>query len=164
MVRGRRPTPTHLRVLQGNPQRRPMPKNEIAPRIGAEVPAPPAFLKGYAADEWRERAGELHALGVLTDIDVMIFAAYCQSVARWRLAEEALQRMTDQDRLMNGFIVRRQNGEAGPNPLVAAARRAAVEMLRFASEFGLSPVARARISSGKLGENKPISKFGNLLA
>jgi phage terminase small subunit len=73
--------------------------------------------------------------------------------------------MVDNDKLMNGFVIRRRNGEAGSNPLVRAASRAATEMLRFASEFGMTPVARARIAAGVLGENPlPKSKFGNLLA
>lgn len=163
MIRGRRPTPTNLRLLQGNPQKRAIPKGEMNPRIAEDDPEPPSFLKGYAADEWRSASRELRYLGVLAVIDTMTFAAYCQSVARWRLAEEALQRMVDNDKVMNGFIIKRQNGEAGTNPLVTAARRAAVEMLRFASEFGMTPVARARIASGIVGENK-VSKFGDLLA
>jgi P27 family predicted phage terminase small subunit len=163
MLRGRRPTPTNLRLLQGNPQRRPLPQNELAPLIPSDVPEPPGYLQGYAAAEWRIVARELHRLGVLTVIDTAVLAAYCQSYMRWRLAEEALQRMVDKDPLMNGFVIRRRNGEAGSNPLVHAARRAATEMLRFAGEFGMTPVARARIATGILGENSR-SKFGDLLA
>lgn len=142
-----------------------MPRNEIEPSRASDTPEPPAYLKGYAVDEWRAVARELHRCGVLTVIDTAVLAAYCQAYGRWRLAEEALQRMTDGDKLMNGFIIRRRNGEAGSNPLVRAAQRAATEMLRFASEFGMTPVARARIAAGVLGENPlPKSKFGDLLA
>src|SRR5215472_3626802 len=161
MVKGRRPTPTHLRVLQGNPQHRPLPQNELAPKLDAEVPEAPAYLEGYAAEEWRERATELYRLGILTMIDRPMFAVYCQSYTRWRLAEEALARMVNNDPIMHGFLIRRSNGEAATNPMVLAARRAAQEMLRFASEFGMTPIARARIASGVVGENKGASKFGD---
>jgi len=165
MLRGRKPTPTHLRILQGNPQHRRLPRNEAQPDISDELPAAPSFLHAYAVEEWDRVASELHHLRVLTRVDRGIFAAYCQSYARWRLAEEALARMTVNDGVMNGFIIRRRNGEAGPNPLVGAARRAAHEMLRFAGEFGMTPVARARIAMGLGSEDdRRRSKFGDLLA
>jgi phage terminase small subunit len=41
---------------------KPEPQLEIA----ADVPEPPAFITGYAADEWWRTAPELHRLGSLT--------------------------------------------------------------------------------------------------
>lgn len=40
MTRGRRPTPTHLRLLRGNPQHRPMPKGEPAAARGDALMPP----------------------------------------------------------------------------------------------------------------------------
>jgi phage terminase small subunit len=48
------------------------------------------------------------------------------------------------------------------NPLVKIARGAAADMLRFAAEFGLTPVARSRLSvAGRLSGP---GKFDGLLA
>ena len=55
-------------------------------------------------------------------------------------------------------------GTRGPvvNPLIRVAARAADDMVRYASEFGMTPVARTRIQAGIGAEVK--SKFGDLLA
>ncbi len=156
------PTPTVIKLLRGNPGRRRINRHEPMPACGEAVPEPPDFLAPDARDEWWRVAPELWHLGVLTVLDVNLFGAYCQSYARWRLAEEALQRMVDRDPVMNGFIIRRKDGEAAKNPLVKAARDAARDMIMFAGQFGIGAAARARISAGIAHE--PPSKFGDLLA
>jgi phage terminase small subunit len=83
------PTPTHLKLLRGNAGKRsirPGPMPEIPP----EVPAPPSFLLPAAKDEWWRLSGELHVFGLLSNLDVHVLVAYCQSYARWRQAEETL--------------------------------------------------------------------------
>jgi phage terminase small subunit len=47
------------------------------------------------------------------------------------------------------------------NPLVAIAANAASDMVRYASEFGLTPLARGRIAAG--GGYGPPGKFDGLL-
>ena len=41
-MRGRKPTPTTLKRLRGNPGRRPLPKDEAEPPVSERVPRPPA--------------------------------------------------------------------------------------------------------------------------
>jgi phage terminase small subunit len=62
-------------------------KPKPQPEIAADVPEPPPFITGYAADEWWTTAPELHRLGLLTRIDVPSLAAYCQpsGSGAWRL-------------------------------------------------------------------------------
>src|SRR5215831_13796767 len=58
------PIPTRLKVLRGNPGRRPLrPEPEPAPL--SEPPEPPAFLIGYAAEEWRRAARDPVTHGLL---------------------------------------------------------------------------------------------------
>jgi P27 family predicted phage terminase small subunit len=160
---GRRPTPTHLRLLQGNPQRRPV-RDEPQPLQLLEAPPPPGFIEAYATEEWLRLAPELHRLGLMTIVDSAPFAAYCVAFARWRTAEEALAVMAAKDPVMRGLIVKGKHGTAVENPLVYTSRRAAQEMLRFAQEFGFTPAARSRIQAGVSGGQAPVSKFGDLLA
>jgi P27 family predicted phage terminase small subunit len=61
------------------------------------------------------------------------------------------------------LLVKNADGNPARNPLVKIASSAADAMLRFAGEFGMTPVARARISAGVGYEPLP-RKFDGLLA
>jgi P27 family predicted phage terminase small subunit len=149
-------------LLRGNPgHRRLRPEPEPAPL--PEPPAPPAFLIGYASDEWHRVVGELHAVGVLRGVDVMLLAAYCTSYATWRTAVETLATMAARDAVSHGLLVRSADGNPRRNPLAKIAADAATDMLRFANEFGIGAAARSRIAAGWQPERKP-SKFEGLLA
>jgi P27 family predicted phage terminase small subunit len=158
-----RATPIPLRLLRGNPHKKPVPK-EPHFSIVAKVPGPPPFLEDYAIEEWHRTAGELHGLGLLTVVDEAALAGYCAAYGRWRTAEEALRRMADKDALFRGLVIKSKHGFAIENPLVYTSRRAMQEMLRFASEFGFTPAVRARVAAGIAAAAEPKSKFGDLLA
>ena len=57
-ARGPKPTPTALRVLQGNRSKRALPQNEPKPQRG--LPSPPHYLDAYALEEWERLAQNLH--------------------------------------------------------------------------------------------------------
>jgi P27 family predicted phage terminase small subunit len=134
------------------------------PEIAKTCPEPPPFLNTYAQDEWWMVAPPLHRLGLLTVVDVASLAAYCQAYGHWRTAEEALARMADRDEHMHGLPIKTVDGNARRNPLVKIASDAAEDMLRFANEFGLTPVARERLAAGGYAQPAPPSKFEGLLA
>jgi P27 family predicted phage terminase small subunit len=135
--------PTHLRLLKGNPSKRPIPA-EPEPQIPENMPQPPAFLAPLAQDEWWTVGPELFRLGLLTSVDCAAFAAYCQAYADWRAAREVLASMAERDAATHGLLVKRvSDGSAVRNPLLAIAASAASDMVRYASEFGLTPLARA---------------------
>lgn len=93
-------------------------------------------------------APQLFRLRLLTDFDVAPLAAYCMACARWRHAAEALAKMSDNDPLTSGLLVKTRSGDAAQNPLVSIERKAARDMVRYAGEFGMTPAARARIAAG----------------
>src|SRR5262245_29725022 len=151
------PTPSVIKLLRGNPGKRAI-RSEPKPEIPQTPPEAPAFLAGHARDEWKRVAPELHRLRLLTSIDVAPLAAYCAAYGRWRTAEELLNEVRDE--LHAGLLVA-GSSRAVPNPLVKISRDAAEAMVRFAGEFGMTPVARSRISAG-VGYEPP-SKFDGLL-
>jgi P27 family predicted phage terminase small subunit len=163
-VPGPRPTPTYLKLLRGNPGKQRLNKNEPRPTIPAQCPEPPTWLSDYAKEEWRHVAPEAFQLHLLTVLDTACFSAYVESYARWRTAEEALALMAANDPVMHGLIVRGKRGTAIENPLVYTSRQAARDMVRYASEFGMTPAARSRIAGGVDTGPRPPSKFGDLLA
>lgn len=73
-MRGPPPKPTKLRVLQGNPGKRALPKNE--PQTSGEAIRPQS-LKGAAAKVWDMYAPRYIAMGTLTREDEPTFERWC---------------------------------------------------------------------------------------
>jgi P27 family predicted phage terminase small subunit len=146
--------------LEGNPGHRRIPTNELRPRCD-KIPKPPPFLIGIARQEWRRIAPQCFVLGLLTNLDVASLAAYCQAYARWVIAETRCAEMAERDELTSGLMIKTTNGNVVQNPLVGTARRAAADMVRYASEFGLTPSARARLALN--AETPRKSKFDGLI-
>jgi P27 family predicted phage terminase small subunit len=136
-MRGRRPKPTRLKVLTGNPGRRPL--NADEPRPEPEVPECPAELGPVARREWDRMANELAPLRILTSLDRAALAAYCGAYAMWAEATEAIQKF--------GTMVKSPSGYPVQSPYVSIANRQAEIMMRIASEFGFTPASRSRISA-----------------
>lgn len=132
---GRRPKPTALKQLAGNPGKRPM--NEREPRPHAGMPTCPKHLTGEARREWRRMGRELLALGVLTSVDRAALAAYCLAWGRWVEAEGQVAKL--------GTIVKTANGNLIQNPYLAVANRAMEQMTKLAGEFGMTPSSRSRV-------------------
>ena len=88
---GRKPKPTALKRLHGNPGGRALPKGEPEPG-GLSSVAPPSHLSRDARAEWRRLAPELIRLGLLTVNDLAAFAAYCSAWSDFVAADRALER------------------------------------------------------------------------
>jgi phage terminase small subunit len=110
-MKGRRPLPTNWKVLRGNHGKRPLNRNEPQPEIPDKPPEPPDYLGGgYAREEWVRLVPELHALGLLTSIDVSLLGVYCSAYGRWRNALETLNRIESNDPNMNDHPGRSRGG------------------------------------------------------
>jgi len=134
-TRGRKPKPTALKVLEGNPGKRPLNKNEPQPE--KKAPRCPSWLEPEAKKEWKRMAKTLETIGVLTQVDKAAFAGYCQAYARWNEAEEFLSK--------HGTIFKTPSGYIQQVPQVSIAQTYLKVMKDFCSEFGLTPAARTRI-------------------
>ena len=67
---GRKPQPTALKELKGNPGRRPL--NEDEPKPEVHLPGPPSHLSPAARREWRRAGAFLVEMGLMTDLDVAL--------------------------------------------------------------------------------------------
>ena len=74
-TRGRKPTPTAIKELEGNPGKRPLNSNE--PKPDATAPKCPKWLEPEAKKEWKRLSIEMERIGILTKVDMAAFAAYC---------------------------------------------------------------------------------------
>lgn len=149
-IRGRKPNPAGLKVVTGNPGKRKQaqPKGDGESAAQGPVTTAPTFLSQDAKNEWKRLARALHNLGLLTTADRTTMAAYCQCYGRWAQAERKLAEMAKNDPHHGGMIIRTAKGNAVQNPLVGIANKAASDMVKYASEMGLTPTARARLEIG----------------
>jgi P27 family predicted phage terminase small subunit len=153
-----KPKPTHLKILEGNPGHQKINTNEPQPDL--TMPSPPEHLSAEALTEWRRIAPGLNAMGLLSIVDRGAMAAYCQAYGRWVQAEKALAAMGENDELTYGLMIKTTNGNAIQNPLVGTANKAQADVVKYASEFGMTAAARARLS---VPTERGSSKFGGLL-
>ena len=134
-MKGRKRKPTALRVLEGNPGKRPINKSEPKPR--PILPKCPAWFDELAKAEWKRLAAILEPLAMATEADWEMVGAIC-------LAWSELQRATV---ILNehGLTYEGKEGPK-PRPEVAIARNARAQIKMLGSEFGMSPSSRSRLS------------------
>ncbi len=135
--RGRKPIPTAIKELEGNPGKRVLNKKEPKPK--RKAPKCPMWLDNEAKKEWKRTAKQLEQLGILTEVDMAAFAGYCQAYARWKEAEEFISK--------HGTIVKTPSGYWQQVPQVSIAQTYLKIMNKFCEQFGLTPSARSRIVS-----------------
>lgn len=142
---GRPPKPAALKVLEGNPGNYPIPE-EPQPKKGA--PKPPADLTGEAFAEWCRIVPDLEEIGLLAKVDRAYLIAYCEAWANFNEARADIR--------LHGTLVRGREGNLVKNPATQVMKESLELMLKFGSQFGLSPVSRARMSvPTKPDEDKP---------
>lgn len=100
----------------------------------------PDWLMPEAKKKWERLAKLMNQMGVLTEVDMAAFAAYCQSYARWREAQEHIT--------SGGSTFETDKGYQQQTPWVGIANTNQKLMLQAASEFGLTPSSRSRIVAG----------------
>lgn len=149
---GRKPIPTDLKILNGNPGKRPLPKNEPKPLVKDQTC--PAILDSIGKVEWKRLIPELERLGLLTMADRSAITGYCVAFSKWIKAEQVLKddgmvyKITKTDR--NGTPV---SDYFMARPEVFIAHQMASLILKYCTEFGLTPSSRVRLSAGKKVED-----------
>ena len=104
------------------------------------MPDCPEWLLPEAKKEWERLADLMNQMGILTEVDMAAFAAYCQSYARWKEAQEHID--------SEGSTFETDKGYQQQTPWVGIANTNQKLMLQAASEFGLTPSSRSRIVAG----------------
>ena len=152
--------PTSLKILRGNPGKRPLPKNEPMPAVavGAE---PPEGMQPLAVTHWRYLAPLLEGMRVLTDADLSALEVVCDLYARWKTATQKAWKL--------GMLYCPEGYSAdgkplGPlkvNPYIRIAQDAEKSYLRALAAFGMTPESRGRVETtgDGGGETNPFLKL-----
>jgi P27 family predicted phage terminase small subunit len=139
-LRGFAPKPTALKILEGNPGKRPLNKRE--PRPADSQVHCPASLSPDAQREWRRLAPVLRRMKVLTEADRIGLERLCEALVTQQQAQAALNKV--------GLLVKQgaDDTHAGwiqTNPLFHMVRELNREIATWLREFGLTPAARTRV-------------------
>ena len=129
-ARGPKPRPTALRLIDGNPSKRPINESEPSPTGKAWMPS---HLSDEAKKCWR-RIMRAMPPGFYTPADEALLAAYCEA---W--SDHA--RATKEIAAGRSIIVKSGKGFA-VSPLLTIRTRAAQTMVSLAARLGLSPADR----------------------
>jgi len=150
MPAGRPPKPTALKLLTGNPGKRPL-KIEPMPARTDRVPTPPRALNKGAKREWRRVAEILHEVGILTLADLTALERYCRWYARAVEIDEKLD--------IEGAISTSSSEKGGTteylNPRFVASSMAWKHVAEAAAKLGLDPVSRVKLAVPKR-DTKPV--------
>jgi P27 family predicted phage terminase small subunit len=141
--RGRKPLPTYLKVVTGTG--RASRENVDEPKPDLARPSPPPELNDDAKMEWGRVIDELYKLGIVSNLDRGILAAYCQSYGIWVQATRAINEMAKKDAVTHGMLVTTTNGNFIQNPLLGIANKAKSDMAKYATDLGMTPSARSRV-------------------
>lgn len=152
--RGPPPKPTSLKLVQGNPGKRPINKDEPKP---AGIPKCPSHVPSIAKSLWRELAPLLLNMGVLTEADRRALELVCTTYAEYRNA--------DDDVRVNGitYSTTSTTGDVviKANPAVNMRADAAKRYLTLIKEFGLTPSSRAGVKVEQKDKSDPLQDFLN---
>ena len=140
-MRGRKPKPTHLKVIKGTLKQERVNLDE--PKVRAARPPAPRHLSERAQTYWKEVSGMLYDMGVLGQVDVSSLEALCCAYTDFREAIETLEREEHYIRSTTpsgGTIIR-------AHPAFAQKSDADRRLRHWLTEFGMTPSSRSRIKA-----------------
>jgi P27 family predicted phage terminase small subunit len=159
---GRRPKPTALKILQGNPGQRRLNEHEPKPPQGAVNR--PQTLSKHACAVWDELAPIALAMGTLTRADVCSFGTLCELESTRLMASAEKSREGFTPFLMTTITdsAGNEHPKVAEHPAVKLERNTAAALRPYYEKFGLEPVGRARLVVKQ--DEAPKSKWAGVLA
>lgn len=140
-MRGRKPVPTALKLLKGNPSKRPINKEEPQPDA-LPINCPIEVTTDDAKQEWiRTIVPAIHR-GQITAADRVFAIAHCELWATWR------DQLKDAARHAH-VIAAGKNSHPMPNPARCMANKTLMLLAKIDAELGLTPVSRSRVHAAK---------------
>ena len=139
-MRGRKNTPTHLKIVRGNPGKRGISKNE--PKPEGDLFAPPGDMPAAAVPFWNQAIAAA-PVGLLKNLDQRVLMVW--AIAAWLHSDAA-------SKIARGTtLVQSKRGEIFQHPALAIMNKQALIMMKAAAEMGFSPASRTRVSTNNGG-------------
>ena len=136
---GRPRLPTSVIELRGGTSHYHRTKEELEsePQPNPNIPPCPSHLDETGKQEWIRISTELDECGILTNLDMAVFAAYCEAYSTW------VRNITIVHK--EGDLVTAPSGYQIQHPALGIANRAEVKMIKAANEMGITPSGRSRV-------------------
>lgn len=152
-MRGRKPKPTVLKLIDGNNGKNKINKNE--PVAVGDLSEPPEWFSDDQKATWAYAIDHAPS-GLLKKIDKSALMA-------WVIAEDLFRQAVLQVNKMNLIIKSPVKGDPMQNPYLPIVNKQAVNMLKAAAELGFTPSSRSRVTIDKSEDNdeNPFAQFAS---
>ena len=136
-MRGRKPTPTALKLIRGNPGKRPL--NRAEPQPGPlKRSCPRELAEKDARAEWRRTIVPAIDRGQVTAADRVMAIAHCELWATWR------SQLADAARHAH-IIAVGPSQYPTPNPARVMSHKTFALLKAVDAELGFTPTSRSRV-------------------
>lgn len=140
---GRKPKPRALKIVEGNPSKRPI-EDEVNFTRGE--PAKPEDLSEDASWLWDQIIEQMRGVGLLKPLDAPSLEILCETYARWKEAAKMRKEKSILSNNSQGLV---------SAPWIGIEERAGKEFRAWCAEYGLTPAAERNLApdeaQGELG-------------
>ena len=151
MGKGRKPTPSHLKVVRGT--NRADRANNSEPKPRRELPSAPAHMTDRGREAWGYVCGIADRMGILTEADALALELLCEARSDWLSARDEITAAGGETYTTDAGLIK-------AHPAVAMRNDAARRMQSLLAEFGMSPSSRSKVSAkDDDDETDPAAKF-----
>lgn len=164
---GRTPTPDYLKLVTGNPGRRPLDAEPAAPGTFPQ-PTRPEFLDEVALAHWDRTVPLLAQHGFVDARHQVVLEKLCSAYSRWRFAELKIRQLSDKQAASGddagGLVTKTHNGFEQFSQWLNISNKMHELLKACEVELGLTPAAQARVKAmanqGSLfPESDPLGAF-----
>ena len=138
MGKGRKPTPSHLKVVRGTA--RADRANPSEPTPDRSRPSAPSHMSDKGREAWGYVVGILDRMGILTEADALAVELLCEARADWLTARDEITAAGGETYTTDAGLIK-------AHPAVAMRNDAARRMQSLLAEFGMSPSSRSKVSA-----------------
>jgi P27 family predicted phage terminase small subunit len=156
MGKGRKKIPTKIKEMQGTVEKSRSIENEMVVDLVSSLPSAPEWLSEIGKEEWKKVSSQLFNIGMLHNVDLQLVAAYCNEMSLYIETETMLRNKGRIQAFRNpdGTL---KHAQAVPYQKIA--KDALASAMKLATQFGLTPVARASISAPVTTNNTQINNY-----
>ena len=143
-LRGPAPKPDSIKILDGNPGKRPIRDKNCLEMAYNLPPKPPKRLLADAKEAWKRLSPMLTACGMLTPLTIDYFAEVCQWYARYQITS---RKVTEDGE--SGVYQMQESGSGykQQHPVITQMNQYYDKWEKGIKEFGMTPMSWARYMS-----------------